>query len=778
MMKQYIEQLNDHIVRVSYTCQDAMPPQSELISDSFEKQAVVNKCVHETLSSVEFLYAGDTVLVQTGEELSEKEVSRYVIDGEPQIMKKQTANGEVSYIANATEKFERYSYMGELEFEIGADELLLGLGQYEDGIFDYRNHTEYLYESNMRIALPILMTTGHYAIFVDSQSNMIFKSEGRSIRFEIDTTEHLTYYVILGKDIAEIIRDIQELTGKAALLPRWAFGYIQSRERYRTSEEILGIADEFRKRDIPLDCIVQDWHSWKEGVWGEKKFDPARYPDVPALVQALHDRSSRLMISVWPNMNPECDDYQEFAEQNLLLENANVYNAFAEEAAALYWKQCETEIMSAGCDALWCDNAEPFSDADWYGETKRSEEQRYRLVVEESKKSIPWEKINSYGLYHARGIYHNWRRTVPNKRVVNLTRSSYVSGQQYGCITWSGDICARWEVMRTQIVEGLKMGLCGNPYWTLDIGGFFVVDDQYENRGCDSSGNSNPLWFWKGDYNAGVHDLGYRELYTRWLQLGVFLPIFRSHGTDTPREPWNFGETGEMFYDTIVKFIRLRYYFMPYIYSCAAAAHRDSYIIMRSLLFDFAEDQKAGSIVDEYMFGTAFLAAPVLQPMHYDKESRPIQDKSHVRKVYLPQGTRWFDYWTDQVYEGGSEIACNAPLEQMPLFVRAGSIIPVSEKISYADEKHGEVDVILIYQGADGKFTLYNDAGDGYDYQEGTYWSIEMEYHDHIRRLRMSNVSGKMEFQNHFKITFIKTSGVRESFHIKYFGKEISYLLA
>ena len=774
-MKQNVKQISDEIVWITYSNREEMPKKSELIAKDFVQRKVTHTCYEITPSSVQFFYNGEIVLEQMSARLTEKEIWKYVIHGEPQIKKKQTANGEVTYIENAEKQFERDSFCGSLEFRVGENELLLGLGQYEDGVLDYRNNREYLYESNMKIAMPLLVTTGHYAILIDSQSNMIFESRNRKISFHIDTAEELSYYVILGKNVEELVKQIQHLTGKAAMLPRWVFGYIQSKERYRSSEELIEVVRRFRSEEIPLDCIVQDWHSWKEGLWGNKRFEKSRYPDTASLVQTLHDENVKFMVSVWPNMNPECEDYQEFQANHMLLENANTYNAFDEDARRLYWNQCQREIMGSGSDALWCDNAEPFSDADWNGETKRKEEKRYQLVVEESKKSMPWEKLNSYGLYHAKGIWENWRRSIPDKRVVNLTRSSYISGQQYGCITWSGDICARWDTMRKQIAEGLKTGLCGNPYWTLDIGGFFVVHDKYENRGCDSSDNHNPLWFWQGNYNDGVNDLGYRELYTRWLQLGAFLPVFRSHGTDTPREPWNFGCKGDIFYDTIVKYIRFRYHLMPYIYSCAAASHRESYIIMRSLVFDFAEDEKAAGLTDEYMFGHAFLVAPVLRAMYYHADNQAVLEQDFIREVYLPAGTKWFDYQNDRVYEGGINISCEAKIDTMPLFVKAGAIIPVSDEIVYADEWGGYIDEILIYRGADGEFIVYNDKGDGYEYENGQFWSVKITYSEEQHILCMGNAKGKMTPQRHWKITFIALSGERKSHLIDYFGTELIY---
>lgn len=623
------------------------------------------------IQTYDFEWEGRKVLTQSRVSFYPKTVYKYEVDGEPVIKKKMTANGEVSYIENEKKTAFAKSFSATVSFEIGSNELLLGLGQYEDGIFNYRNKTEYLYESNMRIAIPFLVTTGGYGILIDSESNMVFNSSENTITFSIDTASALSYYVFLGNSIEEIINQYYKITGMPSLLPKWAFGYIQSKERYQSSEEILDVVKNFKDRDIPIDCIVQDWYSWEDGLWGEKKFDKKRYPDLPGLVQSLHDEGVHFMVSIWPNMSPDSSNYKEFKDAGKLLPNSNLYDAYDEKARKLYWKQCCEEIMSAGTDALWCDNAEPFSDADWSGEFKKPETDRYKVVTDLSKKSVDPERLNSYGLYHAKGIHENWKETYPERDVVNLTRSGYSGCQSMGTILWSGDITATWDTLRKQIVEGMKIALTGMPYWTLDIGGFFVVKDKYENRGCNDTAHM-PLWFWQGDYNDGVDDMAYRELYVRWLQFGAFLPIFRSHGTDTPREPWHFGEEGDLFYDTIVEFIRLRYKLMPYIYSLAEAAHNEGKIIMRSLVMDFCDDPVARGITDEYMFGDAILVAPVYTPMYYEVGSRPIENSSKTRKVYLPKGCGWYDFYTKEYYEGGEFIEADAALPKMPLFIREG----------------------------------------------------------------------------------------------------------
>jgi alpha-D-xyloside xylohydrolase len=446
---------------------------------------------------------------------------------------------------------------------------------------------------------------------------------------------------------------------------------------------------------------------------------------------------------------------KEFQEADLLLPNTSIYNAFSEKAREIYWNQCDTEWFSNGVDAWWCDNAEPFSDADWNGDKRRPENIRYNLVVESSKQSMDWDKLNSYGLYHTKGIYENWRKTTDKKRVVNLTRSTYTGGQQYGIIPWSGDISAKWSTLRNQIVEGLKISLCGMPYWTLDIGGFFTVKDNWQGRGCDSSTNPTPLWFWNGDYEEGVNDYGYRELYTRWIQFGVFLPIFRSHGTDTPREPWNFGQPGEMFYDTIIKYINLRYELLPYIYSLAAEVHRNHSTIMRSLMFDFIEDKKVWDIKDTYMFGKSFLVSPVTEPMYYDKNNTKLENIQKVKEVYLPKGSGWYNYWTNEYFEGGNSILVDTPINIIPLFVKSGGMIPISDKQSYADEGKGFIKEILIYQGEDGETTLYNDEGDNYTFENGNYSLIELKYVEKNKTLIFKKAEGMMKHQENFKIRFI-----------------------
>ncbi|HWR30112.1 MAG TPA: TIM-barrel domain-containing protein, partial [Negativicutes bacterium] len=637
---------------------------------------------------------------------------------------------------------------------------------------------EYLYQTNMKISIPFLISTKNYGILIDTESAMIFDGRNGTMSFTLDTVDEISYYIIIGENFDEIVAALRTLTGRATMLPRWAFGYIQSKERYHSSEDLLNTVAQFRASGIPLDCIVQDWLSWAKGLWGEKRADPIRYPDLTKLMNALHGQHVRLMVSVWPNMSVDSTNYREFHKKGLLLPNSSVYNAFDESARAIYWKQCNEDWFSAGIDALWCDNTEPFSDADWNGETKRTEELRYQLIVTDSQKSMDWKRLNTFGLFQAKGIYENWRRQTSAKRVTNLSRSTYLSGQRYGVIAWSGDVSAKWSVLQNQIVEGIKFCMSGAPYWTLDIGGFFTVRDKFENRGCEKAGDDTPLWFWDGDYNDGVADLGYRELYVRWLQYATFLPIFRSHGTDTPREPWNFGHPGELCYDAILTFIRLRYRLLPYIYSIAASVSQHHDTMMRSLMFDFAHDDNVKDACHSYMFGKSLLDCPVTEPMYYGPNNTLLQNTQKTWDVYLPKPGLWYDFWTNQAYDGGQTIPCEAPLHIMPLFVKAGSIMPFSDTLVYTDERNGEVSEILVYDGENGEFNLYNDEGDGYSYEAGNYSLIRLIYQYHEKTLTFGKVDGKYRYQENFTIKLVEDGRVRPAVNFIYKGEEAFVSLA
>lgn len=678
---------------------------------------------------------GHVLLREGRKELTEAPYMVYNTGGEkPVIHRVQTVDGERNFVKNLRAVEDHKAYHAKLSFQWAPDEHIHGLGQGEEGIYDYRGNIQYLYQHNMRIPVPFFVSDKGYGVLVDCGSLMTFNDDCRGSWLYLDMVEQLDYYFIKGDSLDEIIAGYRFLTGKAVMLPKWAFGYVQSKEAYRTQDEMLETAEKYRSLDIPIDCLVQDWNTWEPGKWGNKRVDKKRYPDLAAMNRKLHDMHIHTMVSVWPNMNAGTEDYEEMKDAELLLNDYATYDAFSEKGREIYWKQAERELFSGGFDSWWCDSTEPFSGPDWNGEFKREPWERFRLVGDEHRKFLGAGRANLYAAAHAKGIYENQRKAAPDKRVLNLTRSGYASSQKYGTVLWSGDIYASWDILRKQIHEGLNMCMSGMPYWTLDIGGFFTVNENWRHRGCSCNEDPTPKWFWSGDYETGVDDYGYRELYVRWFEYGAFLPMFRSHGTDTPREVWNFGKKGEPFYDALVKTIELRYRLMPYIYSSAARVWSEDYTMLRSLLFDFAEDKKAAVLGDEFMFGDSLLICPVTEPMYYEKNSEKI-NREKKWACYLPAGADWYDFHTGERFDGGQEMIADTPIDRIPVFVKAGSVIPMEQRLTYADECVDTPFEIHIYPGADASFALYEDEGDGYGYEKGGYNSISLKWKEQEKTL-------------------------------------------
>ncbi len=714
---------------------------------------------------------GKPVLVQESCTLLPRTITRYVIEGKARTAVIKTVDGERTVVENAAEATVGEACEGKLVFNIGKKERILGLGQHEDGIADYRDCTQHLYQNNMQIPMPVFLSDAGYGVVLDADCLMVYEERDNRITITLDAVEQVAYYVILAETMTGIVGGIRRITGKAAMLPKWAYGYIQSRERYKSQAEIREIAEEFRRRQIPLSCLVQDWLSWEDGKWGDKHLDKTRYPNLRELTDTLHEWGIGLMLSVWPNMNKGGEDNREMMEAGRLYANLSTYDAFDEEARALYWKQCERELFSGGVDAWWCDSTEPFTP-DWNGPEKRDAQERYRISRAELTRYMDARKANVYALYHAMGIHDNQRQAAPGTRVVNLTRSGYLSSQKYGTVLWSGDIAATWDVMRRQIVEGLQMAASGIPYWNMDIGAFFVGNQESWKRWSGAKEGTHP-WFWHGDFETGVRDKGYCELYVRWLQYGTFLPVMRSHGTDTPREPWQFGEEGNVYYDTIVRYIRLRYRLVPYFYSLAYGIWKEDAMSMRSLLFDYRDDEKAAEAADEFLFGD-FLVCPVTFPMEYGPDSTPL-NREQVRRVYLPKGDGWYDYETKTYLEGGQEFSAQAPVEKMPLYIKAGSILPV-DNAGTADlyhEQHLERMELEVYAGKDGAFTCYLDSGNGYGYQEGDYAAVRVSWKEEGRELAIGAAEGSYPCPARWTVTLYTRQGssVREA---EYRGEETS----
>lgn len=685
--------------------------------------------------------SGKILLREGTHSLEAVDVMRYTTGGEaPAVERVKTVDGERSFIRNLKAVRDRRAWQAALRFRFTPEEGIFGFGQGEEGIWNHRGRTEYLYQHNMRIPMPFFLSDRGYGFLADCGSLMTFEDGPEEASLILDTVPQLDYYVIIGDETRQanrydaVIDALRRLTGRAPLLPKWAFGYIQSKERYRTAEELAGVVRRYRELGVPLDGVVQDWLTWKEGEWGNKHVDPSRFGDLKERLEEIHALHAHAMVSVWPNMNQGTEDWQEFFEAGQLLNDLSTYNAFDPEARAVYWRQAKAELFDGGFDAWWCDSTEPFTGPDWNGGEKRPERERFELVGQEHKRFLDPAQANLYAVAHARGIYENQRQETGKRRVLNLTRSGYVSSQRYGALLWSGDISARWDVMRRQIAEALSMAACGYPWWTLDIGGFFVVRDNWQSRGCGCHTDPSPKWFWQGDFEEGIRDPGYRELVVRWMQFGCFLPVFRSHGTDTPREIWHFGRRGEPWFDAVESAIRLRYRLMPYLYSLAGEVWLNNGMMFRPLLFDFPGDQQAVRNDHEFMLGPSLLVCPVTEPMEYGPGGKALH-RDHSWNCYLPAGTDWYDFRDFTRYAGGQTVTVTAPLDSMPVFVRAGSLLPLASGLQYADQPLAEPPELLVFSGADAAFDLYQDAGDGYAYEQGDYTLTRMEWKDAEKQL-------------------------------------------
>jgi alpha-D-xyloside xylohydrolase len=446
------------------------------------------------------------------------------------------------------------------------------------------------------------------------------------------------------------------------------------------------------------------------------------------MTDELHALDVHLMASIWPIMKPGGDDWRELSAGGHLLGNQATYDAFSAEARAVYWEQARRGLFTHGIDGWWTDATEPF-EADWTGAIKPEPEERLRLNTGEAKRYLDPELINAFSLVHAEGIYRHQRAVREDKRVVNLTRSAYPGQQRYGTVTWSGDVTATWGTLRRQIAEGLSFCATGMPYWTTDIGAYFVARDPTR-------------WFWAGDYDDGVADLGYRELYLRWFQYAAWLPMFRSHGTDTPREVWRFGEPGDPIYEGLVAALRLRYRLLPYIYSIAGWTTTRGYTILRALPFDFRSDARTYDVADEFLFGPAFLVAPVHMPIRYLAGSQPLADIPATRRVYLPAGADWYEFQTGRKLSGGQSVDVGLTLERIPVYVRAGSIVPMGPDRLHAGDSPNAPLELHVYSGRDATFTLYEDDGDGYGYERGASATTELRWDESERRLSVGERVG------------------------------------
>jgi len=540
------------------------------------------------------------------------------------------------------------------------------------------------------------------------------------ISFWSEMGDQLDYYFVQGDNMDDVISGYRQLTGKAQIMPRWAMGFWQSRERYKTQDELLTVLNEFRKRHIPIDNIVLDWFYWPENAWGSHEFDKSRFADPKSMIDQVHQMNAHLMISVWPKFYHTTEHFKEFEKIRGMYMQAvkdsvrdwvgkgyvgSFYDAYNDEARRLFWKQMHDHFGDLGIDAWWMDASEP--------DILSNASMDYRKQLMNPTTLGPSAKyFNAYALMNARSIYEGCRSAFPGQRVFLLTRSGFAGLQRYSAATWSGDIATRWEDLKAQIPAGINYSMSGNPYWTMDIGGFCV-----ENRYITAKEGTGDMEEW-------------RELNARWTQFGAFVPLFRSHGQFPFREVFNLAPESHPAHKSIVYYDRLRYRLMPYIYSLTGMAWLKDYTIMRGLSMDFTTDSGVFNIGDQYMFGPSLLICPV-----YAYQARE-------REVYFPGGSGWYDFYTGRFIQGGRKMIVPAPYEKMPLFIKAGSIIPIGPALEFTSQKPADPVTLYVYAGADGSFTLYEDEGDNYNYEQGKYSTISLSYHESTGELTIGERKG------------------------------------
>ena len=588
-----------------------------------------------------------------------------------------------------------------------------------------------------------------------------------------EMSRDMDYYFIAGQSFDEIISGYRTLTGKASLYPKWVLGFWQSRERYKSSQDIEQTLAEFRNRRIPIDNIVQDWNYWKLENWGDHTFEASRYPTPQAMLDSVHAMGGRFMISVWPKFYETVDNYKQLDAKGWIYKRAIVddihdwlgfrgsfYDAYDAGARKLFWKQMNDNLYKKynyAIDAWWMDASEP--------NVRDCTPMWYRKALSgPTALGSSTEYFNAYSIVNADAIYTGQRATGNNKRVFLLTRSGFAGEQRYSTATWSGDIGTRWEDMRAQMTAGLNFSMSGIPFWGMDQGGF-CVENRYvaAQQEFDQTGHENSdLTEW-------------RELQARWNQFGCFIPLYRAHGQWPLREVFNIAPEDHPAYESIVYYHKLRYRMMPYLYSMAGWAHFKDYTLMRALVMDFASDKNVLDIYDQWMFGPAFMACPV---GYY---------KARNRQVYFPEQCGWYDLYSGEFINGGQKLIVDAPYGRIPVYVREGSIIPFGPEIQWSDEKPAELINLYVYTGADGQFQLYEDEGTNYNYEKGKYATIDFNYNEAMRTLTIGERKGSfkgMLMQRRFNVVVVSRDNARKldlenpaGQMVEYNGKQVTVKL-
>lgn len=644
-------------------------------------------------------------------------------------------------------------------FLLDKDEAIYGLGQQQVDDLNQRNHKHFMRQRALYASVPIIQSTKGYGMFWDNYSPTTYTDNPQEMSFDSEVGECMDYYFMYGGNADGVIAQIRDLTGQAPMYPLWTFGFWQSRERYKSQQETMEVVDKYRELGIPLDGIIQDWQYWgPNSNWNSMNFDNPEFPDPQKMIDHVKKKNAKIMISIWASFGPDTNPYKDLEKINALFNfktwpadgGVKAYDAYNEKARDIYWEHLNKGLFSKGIDAWWTDSTEPD-----------------HLDVQERDFDIPTAMgtyrsvVNAFPLMSNKGVYEHQRAVTSDKRVYLLTRCAFAGQQRYAANTWSGDVMCNWETFRKQIPTGLNFSLSGIPYWNTDIGGFFN-------------------W----PYHGGAENKAYHELYTRWFQYGTFLPMQRSHGSGVKKEIYNLGKKGDWVYDSEEKYINLRYALLPYLYSTGWQVTDNAGSFLRALFMDFNEDKKVHTISNQYMFGKAFLVTPVTRNMYVfsDKEQwkDPYEDfsKTGTQDVYLPKGTKWFDFWTGEALNGGQMVTKEVPIDIIPLYVRAGSIVPFGPKVQYSTEKKWNNLEIRIYPGADGEFVLYEDENDNYNYEKGVYSTIKFTWDDANRTLNIADREGTfpgMLKSRKFNIVVVDKENGTGSVQSTKFTKSVSY---
>jgi alpha-D-xyloside xylohydrolase len=613
-------------------------------------------------------------------------------------------------------------------FILDKDETIYGLGQQQQGKMVQRNLKLNMVQGNTDDYIPFFQSVKGYGLFWDNYSPTIFSDNQNETSFSSEVGDCVDYYFMNGGNADGVIAQMRNLTGQAPMFPLWTYGFWQSKERYKSQDELVNVVKKYRELGVPLDGIIQDWQYWGNNyLWNAMDFLNPEFYDPQKMVDDVHNLNAHMIISIWNSFGPMTKQYRELDKINALFNietwpqsgsekwppnkdypsGVRVYDPYNPAARDIYWKYLNEGIFKLGMDGWWMDSSEPDhfnpKPADFDTKTYLGSFRKVR---------------NAFPLMSVGGLSQHQRAVTSDKRVFILTRSAFAGQQRYGANTWSGDVVASWDALRNQISAGLNFSLCAIPNWYSDIGGFF-------------------LW----NFKKPLENPDYRELHARWIQFGTFCPMMRSHGEGSPREIYQFGKKGDKVYDSDEKYINLRYSLLPYIYSASWDVTTHQSTIMRALVMDFAADKQALDINDEFMFGKSLLVCPVTKSL-YTKDGKEDFSIIKSRELYLPKGCDWIDFWTGEKQTGGQKVTRETPLDLIPLYVKAGSILPFGPKVQFATEKKWDNLEIRVYEGANGEFTLYEDENDNYNYEKGAFATITFSWNDAKKALTINDRKG------------------------------------